>query len=126
VNFLRLLPAFLSALLLGAHFLRAGTFAFVFITLAGPLILLIHRPWVARAVQIGLIAGGVEWARTLVQLVLARQAVGESWTRLALILGGVTVLTACSALVFRLSALRKLYGLGSGKGSVRGGPRSSS
>ncbi len=126
MNFLRLLPVFLSALLLGAHFLRAGTFVLVLITLAGPLILLIHRTWVARAVQIGLIAGGVEWARTLVQLVLARQIMGEPWTRLAFILGGVAILTTCSALVFRFSSLRMLYALGSEKGSVRSGPGPSS
>lgn len=115
MNFFRLLPVILSALILGAHFFRTGSLLFVLIALAIPVILLIHRLWVARLVQIVLIAGGVEWVRTLVRLASERQAIGEPWSRLAIILGGVAILTACSALVFRLSALRKLYSLGPNK-----------
>ncbi|MEE9612832.1 MAG: hypothetical protein V3W19_16385 [Desulfatiglandales bacterium] len=115
MNFFRLLPVILSALILGAHFFRAGGLLFVLIALAIPVILLIHRPWVARLVQIILVGGGLEWVRTLVRLASERQAIGEPWNRLAIILGGVAILTACSALLFSLSALRKLYSLGPNK-----------
>ncbi len=112
MNFVRLLPVILSAFLLGAHFLRAGNLLLVLISLAIAFILLIHRPWVARLVQIALVVGGLEWLRALVGLISIRQATGAPWGRLVLILGGVAILTACSALVFRLSALRKLYLIG--------------
>ncbi len=109
MNFLRLFPVLLSALLLGAHFYRAGQLPLVLVVLAAPTILFFRRPWAARIIQIGLIAGGLEWARTMVGLVMARQAMGAPWTRLALILGAVSVLTACSALVFRSRALKERY-----------------
>ena len=112
MNFIRLLPVLLSILLLGAHFLRAGNVALVLITLAIPLVLLIRRPWAAHMVQIELIVGGAEWVRTLISLVLVRQAMGAPWTRLALIPGGVAMLPICSAFVFRSTSLRERYYLG--------------
>jgi len=109
MNFLRLLPVLLSVLLLGAHFFRAGQLPLVLVTLTIPAILLIRRPWAVRIVQVGLIAGGFEWARTTVHLVIERQAIGEPWIRLALILGTVAILTFCSPLVFRSRSLRERY-----------------
>ena len=109
MNFLRLLPVFLSALILGAHFFRGGQLPLVLVTLTMPLILFIRRPWAARIVQVGLIAGGLEWARTTVHLVIERQAIGAPWIRLALILGTVAILTFCSPLVFRSRSLQERF-----------------
>ena len=75
------------------------------------LILPVRKSWVVRLVRIVLLAGGIEWIRTLVVLAGMRQAAGAPWMRLALILGGVSLLTICSALVFRSGALRKRYNL---------------
>lgn len=97
---LRRVPVVLSALLLGAHFLRGGHWLLLLASLAIPAISWIRRPWAPRIVQVALIAGALEWARTLALLVMAREAIGAPWTRLALILGTVAVFTACSALVF--------------------------
>ena len=112
MTFVRLLPVILSSLLLGAHFFRAGlTFLAVLIVLF-PVILLVKRAWVARLAQVVLALGGIEWVRTLLVFVADRREIGQSWTRLAVILGAVALFTIGSGLLFSLSgALRKRYGL---------------
>jgi hypothetical protein len=111
VNFVRLLPVILSILLLGAHFFRAGNIALVLCSVVILLILLIRKPWVARSVRIVLVIGGIEWIRTAVILARMRQAGGEPWVRLVLILGAVAVLTICSSLVFGSRSMRERYKL---------------
>jgi len=112
MTFIRLIPVILSALLLGAHFLRADqTFLAVLIVLS-PGLLLVKRKWVARLTQFVLLLGGLEWLRTLLLLVAARREMGQSWTRLAVILGCVALFTIGSGLIFSLSgALRERYRL---------------
>lgn len=109
MNFLRLFPAILSMLVLGAHFFRGGNLVVVAVVVALLLLLLLKKPWVAYAYQALLVVGAVEWLRTLVEIMRRRQAMGEPWTRMAIILGVVAVITAASALVFRSRALRERY-----------------
>jgi hypothetical protein len=101
----------LSALLIAAHFSRAGNTGMVAISLALPALLLVRRPWAARGVQAGLVLAAIEWFWTLANLARQRIASGEPWLRLALILGTVALLTAASALVFRSEKLRRRYRL---------------
>ena len=98
MNFVRLLPAILSVLLLAAHFLRDGRILFVVIVLSLLPLLFIRRPWVSRIFQIGLILGGLEWLRAMLNFITQRQ-----------ILGFVTLFTIGSALVFQITALRQRY-----------------
>jgi len=111
MNFLRLLPAILSLLLLGAHFSRHN----LSFLIAVPLILLgllfLREPWVARLVQAVLVLASLEWLRTAVALALQRQHLGMPWARSAVILGAVCVFTLASALVFRSAGLRERYRL---------------
>jgi hypothetical protein len=111
MNFIKLLPVILSLLLLGAHFFRAGIIVLVLLVIVVLFMLLIRQPWVVRLVQFVLIVGGLEWVRTLLAIVNLRQMSGGPWMRLSLILGGVALLTMCSALVFRFKSLRELYNL---------------
>jgi hypothetical protein len=111
MNFIKLLPVILSLLLLGAHFFRAGIIVLVLLVIVILFMLLIRRSWVVRLVQVALIIGGLEWVRTLLAIVNLRQMSGGPWMRLALILGGVALLTMCSALVFRFKSLRERYWL---------------
>jgi len=112
MTFIRLIPVILSALLLGAHFLRADlTFLAVLLVLF-PVVLLVKREWVARLTQFVLVLGGLEWLRSLLVLVAARREMGQSWTRLAVILGVVALFTIGSGLLFSFSgALRERYRL---------------
>jgi hypothetical protein len=103
------LPIVLSLLLLGAHFLRYGNTAIVIGILALAGLLFVRRPWAARIVQLVLVAGTVEWLRTLVVLVQERMALGAPYLRMAIILGAVAAMTALAALLFQAKELKALY-----------------
>lgn len=109
MNAIRLLPVVLSLLLLGAHFYRAGQEALTGVCLALPLLLFLRRPWVPRLFQALLALAALEWLRTLYVFAGMRIAFEQPWTRLAIILGAVALLTALSGLVFRVVALRRFY-----------------
>ena len=65
MNALRLLPVFVSALLIAAHFLRLESFILVGVSLAVPLLLCIPKRLTAHIVQFCLILASLEWVRTL-------------------------------------------------------------
>lgn len=112
MNFVRLIPAILSALLLAAHFVRMGSPILVILALMLPWLLFFPQGWAARFVQVALIYGTIEWVRTLWVFVAERSEAGQPWTRLAIILGVVALFTAGSAMSFSLSRpLRRRYGL---------------
>ena len=109
MNFVRLLPAILSLLVLAAHFYRAGNLLLVVLMAASPFLLFIRRPWIARVIQVELVLGGIEWIRTIFRLVNIRQAHNLPWERLAVILGFVAAFTMLSALVFYAKTLKTRY-----------------
>ena len=96
MNLLKLLPVILSFLILGAHFSRADAAILMFICIAFPLLLFVKKPWVARLLQIVLVLGALEWMRATYIYAAERQAFGESWIRLAIILGIVALFTGLS------------------------------
>lgn len=106
---LYMLLIILSFLVLGAHFLRVGALPLVALSLFLPFLLLIPRPWVARTLQVALVLAGLEWLRTALSLVAGRQAEGEPWLRMAVILGVVALVAFVSAAVFQLPPLRDWY-----------------
>lgn len=101
MNFIKLLPAILSFLLLAAHFYRSGQLFLVGISLFMIAMLAFRHIWVHRVIQAALILGSVEWLHTLYRIIQVRTDHGMPWTRLTLILGAVALLTALSALVFK-------------------------
>jgi presenilin-like A22 family membrane protease len=105
------LPIVLSLLLLGAHFLRDDVTPLVVVAIALCGLLFVRRPWAARTTQLALLAGGVEWLRTLMTLVLQRQHAGLPWLRMALILGAVTALAWLAAWLFQTARLGRIYRL---------------
>ena len=111
MTFLRLIPAILSLLVLAAHYLRSGPFLLVLILAGMPLLLFIKKAWVARLMQVVFFFGTLEWIRTTYNLIIERQLLGESWARLAIILGTVAVVSAASALAFQSKALKERYEL---------------
>lgn len=110
MNALRLLPVVLSALLVAAHYLRAGSLLAVGLCLAVPTLLLVRRTWVPRLLQGGLAFSVFVWLWTAWEIVQQRMALGAPWTTAVIILGGVAAWTAGSALLFETRALRKRYG----------------
>jgi len=108
---LQLLPAGLSALVLAAHFLRAGNPVLALAALSLIALMFVRRAWAARLIQFGLVLGTLEWAYTLILLVSMRRHTGRPFMRLAVILGAVAAVTASSALLFRARALRQHFRL---------------
>ncbi len=105
-SLLLICPA-LAAVLLAAHFYRAGQWGLAALSLALIALAAVPRRWAARTVQAALVLGAVEWLRTLAVLVAQRLALQQPWGRLALILVAVAVFTAASALVWRQQTLRR-------------------
>ncbi len=104
-------PIVLSLLLLGAHFLRDDATALVIAALALCALLLVRRPWAARTVQLALVAGSLEWLRTLLVIALQRQHAGLPWLRMAMIIGTVAALALLAAWLFQTARLGRIYGL---------------
>lgn len=111
MNIVRLLPIIVSFLILSAHFSRAGSPVLSILCLLIPLLLFIKRTWVARLIQILLIIGSIEWIRSIFTYVNTRQAFGEPYIRLIIILGIIALFTGLSALVFKNSTLKERYNL---------------
>lgn len=100
------LPA-LALLLLGAHWLRSGTTPGVVACVLGLGLLALApaRGWARGLLQAGLALGAAEWAWTAWQLVQQRQALGQPWLRMALILTLVATLTLAG--IAALARLRR-------------------
>jgi len=112
MNFLRLLPVFISLLLLAAHFFRAGQTALAVVPLLLFIPLFLREKWVPWLIQAALLLGAIEWVRTLYSVAQIRIAHDMPWVRMAIILGAVALITALSCLVFRSQGLRKRYSEG--------------
>jgi len=101
----------LAAILLAAHFYRAGQLVLAALAVGALALLAVPRPWAARVLQGALLAGALEWLRTLAVFASTRMALGQPYLRLTLILVAVAVFTAASAAVFQQSAVRRRYRL---------------
>ena len=109
MNVIRLLPVFISFLLLAAHFLRAGQTLVMSILICLLLLLFVKKYWVPWVIQLILLAGAIEWVYTLVSVAQMRIEFGMPWTRMAIILVAVALFTLLSGLVFKGRALRLRY-----------------
>lgn len=118
MNMLRLLPVFVSFILLAAHFLRAGQMVLSIVLLSALWLLLLRKTWVPRVIQVILLLGTIEWLRTLYSVAQVRIEFDNPWMRMAVILGVVALFTALSCLVFRSKSLRKRFsGVGNAQSS---------
>lgn len=98
-------------LVLAAHFFRAGSTPLFIVALLCLPLLFVPRPWAARTLQAGLLAGAAVWLRTLAAFAGQRRAMGLPYARLVVILGGVTLATAACLLVFRSERVKGFFGL---------------
>jgi len=107
--FMKILPIILCFLLLAAHFGRANIFILQYLSLLIPFLLFWKSKIAARSIQILLILSGIEWIRTTVYYARIRIENGESWLRLAIILGTVAILNFATILVFKTKSMRERY-----------------
>lgn len=101
MKIIRIIPAYISFLLIAAHFYRAGLPALAVVAVAAPVPLIIPGHWSVRVVKLLLVLSALEWGRTLLNLVQLRMEMGMDWIRLAVILAAVILFTLISAMVVR-------------------------
>jgi hypothetical protein len=98
-----------AAVLLAAHFLRAGNLALVALCLAAPLLFLHRKRWSLIALQVLAYAAAANWVLVAVDLIRLRQQLGQRWTIAALILGTVALFTLLAGLLLNSRAMRERY-----------------
>ncbi len=98
-----------AALLLGAHFLRAGNLAMVALCLAAPLLFAYRRRWSLIALQFLAYCAAGTWLGVAFQLVQIRQQLAQSWTAAAIILGTVALFSAAAGLLLNSRAIEERY-----------------
>jgi len=111
IIFAQLLPVILSLLVVGAHFLRSGWFPLTFLCLVLICSLIVREPFIPRIIQFALFLSSMEWLRSTFVLTSDRINAGQSWTKLAVILGCVAFVAFCSIFVFFTQSLKELYHL---------------
>jgi hypothetical protein len=106
---LRISLAVAAALLLGAHFLRAGNFVMVTLCLAAPLLFLWRKRLSLMLLQFLAYCAAGTWVAVAVQLVQMRQQMGQAWTAAVIILGCVGLFTVLAGLLLNSRAIRERY-----------------
>lgn len=101
----------LAFTLLASHFLRVDAWALVALSIGLIALLAVPRPWAAHVARIALLAGALEWLRTLVILASVRIAADIPSARLIAILIAIVLLNLAAVLVFRHPTLRSFYHL---------------
>ncbi len=96
------IPVILSCLLLAAHFSRNDQFLLLVVSAGLPLLLAVKKPWGLWIIQLGLLAGALEWIFSTLNYIEVRKAIGDDWQRLAIILFSVAAFTLISGLLLFL------------------------
>lgn len=99
----------LAALLLGAHYLRAGDLVMVALCLAAPLLFLWRRRWSLILLQTLAYGAAASWVAVALQLVEMRQRTGQSWKLAAAILAAVALYSLLAGLLLNTRAMREKY-----------------
>jgi hypothetical protein len=101
----------IAAVLLGAHFLRAGSFLLVALCLATPLLFLYRTRWSLIVLQLAGYAATASWLWAAVQIVAVRQQAGRPWAAAAVILVAVALFTLVAGLLLNSRSMRERYPL---------------
>ena len=98
-----------AALLLGAHFLRAGNLVMMALCGAAPLLFLWRRRRSLILLQFLAYGAAGIWIAVAMQLVDTRQQLGQSWTAAAVILGFVALYTLMAGLLLNSRTISMRY-----------------
>lgn len=97
-----------ASLLMAAHFLRFMVLHLSLLTVLLPFLLFFRRGWAVRVEQVWLSIGTLMWVGSARHVILDRQAHGQPFLRVALILGAVTLFSAGAVTVLEVGPLRRL------------------
>lgn len=106
---LRILPLILSAVLVGAHFLRSYSLIPMLLSLAAPFLLLVRKRWSLYVLQSLAVLGALIWMLALYGIIQERLMEGRSWLASAIILGAVALFTLYSGWLLNSPELKSIY-----------------
>lgn len=106
---LRISLFIIAALLLGAHFLRAGNFVMVALCLSAPLLFLWRQRWSLILMQALAYCAAATWIAVAIQLVQLRQQLGQPWIVAVIILGTVALFTLLTGLLLNSRTIKERY-----------------
>lgn len=106
---IRIVPLFLSAVLMAAHFLRSNSFLPVLICLGFPLLFLIKRRWVLVVMQSLTIGFALVWGVALYAIIQERILEGRSWVASAIILCVVAFFSLFSGWLLNSPQIKNNY-----------------
>lgn len=98
-----------AALLLGAHFLRAGNLGLVALCLAAPLLFFYRRRRSLILLQLIAYGATASWIGAAIQLVELRRLSGRPWLLAAVILGAVALFTFLAGLLLNSRSIKERY-----------------
>lgn len=99
----------IAAILLGAHFYRAGNFLLVALCLVVPLLFLYKRRLSLIVLQLSAYGAAAIWVDAAIRLVAFRQQIGQPWTAAAIILGAVALLTLVAGLLLNSRVIAQRF-----------------
>ncbi len=99
----------MTALLLGAHFLRTGNLTMMALCAAAPLLFLHRKHWILIGLQLLAYCAAGTWISVAIQLVQVRQQLAQSWTVAAMIIGTVALFSAVAGLLLNSRAIKDHY-----------------
>jgi hypothetical protein len=99
----------IAAVLLGAHFLRAGSFLLVALCLATPLLFLHKKRWSLIVLQLAAYGAAAGWLWAALRIVEFRQQAGRPWAVAAAILVAVALFTLVAGLLLNSRGMRERY-----------------
>ena len=106
---LRIILFAIAALLLGAHFFRAGNMIMVGLCLLAPLLFFLRLRWTLYLLQLSAYAAAAVWVSAAIGIVELRRQSGQPWLSAVAILGAVSLFTLVAGLLLNSSAIRKRY-----------------
>ena len=137
MTFVLLLPAILSFLVLGAHFMHGqgpaaalaayllpgGNLLPILACLVLCALLTLRRRWMAKTAQVVLILAALEWVFTTQARIDDCLATGHDWHRSAIILLAVAAVNLVAAALFQTRTLRRRYSQSRAESTHSGGTR---
>ena len=110
MNFVRLLPAIFSTILIAAHFSRAGMDVLAIGLLFLPFTFFIKKPYVLRAWQIFLTIAGLIWIKAGVDVLQLRLDTGQPWLRFVIIIGIIAAFNGFAAVWMENRKIKSFFG----------------
>jgi hypothetical protein len=107
--FIRIAIYAIAAMLIGAHFLRAGNFVMVALCIAAPFAFFYRRRLSLVVLQVFAYGAFATWLYTAWQLVEMRRLLGQKWALAAAILGAVALYSLLAGLLLNSRVMRERY-----------------